>query len=225
METLIKLENVTKSFSTKFCDTLAVKDASLSIEQGDFVVIMGESGSGKSSLLSIIGLLEQPTKGKVFVKETEAQKLTDNQVAEIRNKHIGYVFQSFNLIPEMNTFENVSLPLKYRGKENEEAVIEAIKKVNLTERKLFYPSQLSGGQQQRASIARAIVGSPSIILADEPTGNLDSQNSKNVIELLKSLNKEGTTVCMVTHDKSLSKYASKVVHMFDGQIQKVEALA
>jgi len=193
----------------------------LEIERGEFVSIAGPSGCGKSTLLAILGLLDSPSDGRYLLKGTPVERLDRSERARIRNREIGFIFQAFNLIGDLTVFENVELPLTYRhvpGTERKRMVREALEKVGMAHRHKHYPSQLSGGQQQRVAVARALVGEPSILLADEPTGNLDSANGEAVIEILRTLHRNGATICMVTHDPRYSQYADRTVRIFDGRV-------
>ena len=218
---MIKTENLQKIFQTDEVETWALNDVSLEIKEGEFVAIMGPSGCGKSTLLNILGLLDNPTKGSYLLNGTDVSKFTESQRTDLRKGVIGFVFQSFNLIDELNVFENIELPLLYMGipkAERKKRVEEAMERMAIAHRVKHFPQQLSGGQQQRVAIARAVVANPKIILADEPTGNLDSKNGKEVMELLTQLNKEGTTVVMVTHSQHDAGYAGRVINLFDGQV-------
>ncbi len=218
---LIRLDGVSKVFTTDEVETHALAGVHVEIQPGEFVSIAGPSGCGKSTLLSILGLLDTPTSGVYQLKGRPVESLKMNERARIRNREIGFVFQAFNLIGDLTVYENVELPLTYRGMpgaERKKRVQEALEKVGMGHRVKHYPSQLSGGQQQRVAVARALGGSPSILLADEPTGNLDSANSEAVMDLLKSLHREGATICMVTHDPRYSQYAERTVHLFDGRV-------
>ncbi|MCG8525048.1 MAG: ABC transporter ATP-binding protein [Opitutales bacterium] len=218
---LIHLEGISKVFHTDEIETHALIDINLNINQGEFVSIAGPSGGGKSTLLSILGLLDGPSSGKYFLKDNEVANLNLEERAIIRNREIGFIFQSFNLIGDLTVRENVELPLAYRnvkGPERRKRAEEALEKVEMIHRKKHLPSQLSGGQQQRVAVARALAGDPQILLADEPTGNLDSKNGAAVMDLLIQLNKEGSTICMVTHDERYSHVAQRIVHLFDGKI-------
>jgi putative ABC transport system ATP-binding protein len=224
---LIHLEGVTKVFLTDEVETHALSGIHLDIQNGEFVSIAGPSGCGKSTLLSILGLLDSPSDGSYTLNSRPVGKLNLSERARIRNREIGFIFQSFNLIGDLSVFENVELPLTYRGmrtSERKARVQEALEKVGMGHRAKHLPSQLSGGQQQRVAVARALVGSPSILLADEPTGNLDSKNGDAVMELLSSLHKEGATICMVTHDPRFSRCAERTVQLFDGRIVEDGAL-
>jgi putative ABC transport system ATP-binding protein len=218
---LISLEALSKVFFTEEVETHALSNINLGIRTGEFVSIAGPSGCGKTTLLSILGLLDSPTAGKYVLDGTPVENLTASQRAKIRNQAIGFIFQAFNLIGDLTVFENVELPLTYRGMgggERKERVQVALERVGMAHRMSHYPSQLSGGQQQRVAVARAIVGKPLILLADEPTGNLDSKNGGAVVDLLKELHAEGATICMVTHDPRYSHIADRAVHLFDGQV-------
>lgn len=218
---MIQIKDLCRSFRTEEVETLALQNVSFSISKGEFVSIMGPSGCGKSTLLNILGLLDSPTSGSYKLAGHEVGKLKERERNQIRKGQIGFVFQSFNLIDELTVAENVELPLKYMGvpaKERKERVHEVLKRMNLSHRAFHYPQQLSGGQQQRVAIARAVVGRPNMILADEPTGNLDSKNGTEVMQLLSELNKEGTTIVMVTHSKHDATYTHRVINLFDGKI-------
>jgi putative ABC transport system ATP-binding protein len=220
-EALIRLDAVTKVFFTDEVETHALSGIHLEIEKGEYVSIAGPSGCGKSTLLSILGLLDSPTDGKYWLNGTPVENLNMGDRARIRNREVGFIFQSFNLIGDLNVYENVELPLTYRGMpstERKQRVIEALERVGMSHRIKHYPSQLSGGQQQRVAVARALVGSPSILLADEPTGNLDSKNGDAVMELLRDLHRSGATICMVTHDPRFARYAQRTVNLFDGRV-------
>ena len=218
---IIHLEGVKKIFFTDEIETHALAGIHLNIFQGEFVSIAGPSGCGKSTLLSILGLLDTANEGLYVLNENDVSKLDFAQRARIRNREIGFVFQSFNLIGDLTVFENVELPLTYRGMKSSErkaGVMEALERVGMSHRLNHYPSQLSGGQQQRVAVARALVGKPSILLADEPTGNLDSKNGEAVMELLSDLHREGSTICMVTHDDRFARHAERQIHLFDGRV-------
>ncbi|MCA9738748.1 MAG: ABC transporter ATP-binding protein [Gemmatimonadota bacterium] len=221
-KTLIELEGVRKVYFTEEVETHALSDIHLDIREGEFVSIAGPSGCGKSTLLSILGLLDTPTSGIYRLDGNSVAELDSSTRARIRNRHIGFIFQAFNLIGDLNVYENVELPLTYRGgmsaSERKERTLHALERVGMTHRQTHYPVQLSGGQQQRVAVARAVVGSPLILLADEPTGNLDSKNGEAVMDLLRSLHDEGSTICMVTHDPRYAEYAARSIHLFDGQI-------
>ncbi len=218
---LIHIQDLHKVFVTDEVETHALSGVHLKISKGEYIAIGGPSGCGKSTLLSIIGLLDSPTKGDYHLNGCQAADLTISQRARIRNKEVGFIFQSFNLIGDLNVYENVELPLTYRkmvGPERDKRVKDALERVKMSHRMKHYPSQLSGGQQQRVAVARALAGTPSILLADEPTGNLDSSNGEAVMELLAELHREGATICMVTHDPRYIRHADRVVHLYDGQI-------
>ena len=222
---LIHLEGVTKIFYTDEVETHALADVHLQIKEGDYVAIAGPSGCGKTTLLSIIGLLDTPTGGQYTLAGEPVQSLSATQRAYVRNRQIGFIFQAFNLIGDLTVYENVELPLTYRkmpSAERKERVHAALERVGMAHRTKHYPSQLSGGQQQRVAVARAIAGKPAILLADEPTGNLDSKNGEAVMQLLDELHKEGATICMVTHDPRYAEHAGRAVHLFDGQIVRDE---
>src|SRR5215472_1091178 len=229
-ESLINLKEVSKVFVTDEMETHALSGIELEIRKGEYVSISGPSGCGKSTLLAILGLLDTPTNGTYVLNGKEASGLNIGERARIRNREIGFIFQAFNLIGDLTVYENVELPLTYRGMSSADrkaSVQGALEKVGMSHRMKHYPSQLSGGQQQRVAVARALAGSPSVLLADEPTGNLDSHNGKAVMELLSELHKNGATICMVTHDPSYANLADRTVHMFDGKIvpERVEAQA
>ena len=218
---MIKTEKLQKIFKTEEVETWALHDVSLEIKEGEFVAIMGPSGCGKSTLLNILGLLDNPTNGVYTLNGEDVSKYTEAQRTNLRKGVIGFVFQSFNLIDELNVYENIELPLLYMGvpkDERKQRVEEAMKRMDISHRVKHFPQQLSGGQQQRVAIARAVVANPKIILADEPTGNLDSKNGKEVMDLLTQLNKEGTTVVMVTHSQHDAGYATRTINLFDGQV-------
>ena len=218
---MIRIENLTKIFRTEEIETVALNGVSLEVKDGEFVAIMGPSGCGKSTLLNILGLLDNPNEGAYWLGEEEVSKLKEKDRTQYRKGRIGFVFQSFNLIEELTVEENIELQLKYLGVskvERKQRTLDILRKVNLSHRAKHYPQQLSGGQQQRVAIARAVVGNPQLILADEPTGNLDSKNGKEVMELLSQLNSEGSTIVMVTHSQHDATYAKRIINMFDGQI-------
>ncbi len=220
-ESVIKLEGVTKVFYTDEVETHALEGIHLEIKKGEYVSIAGPSGCGKSTLLSILGLLDTPTDGNYQLNEKPVAKINLAERARIRNRQVGFIFQSFNLIGDLTVFENVELPLTYRGMkaaERKKRVTEALEKVGMAHRAKHLPSQLSGGQQQRVAVARALVGDPLILLADEPTGNLDSKNGEAVMSLLQDLHRGGATICMVTHDQRFAKHADRTVYLFDGKI-------
>ena len=218
---MIKTEKLQKIFKTEEVETWALHDVSLEIKEGEFVAIMGPSGCGKSTLLNILGLLDNPTNGTYQLNGTDVSKFSEAERTNLRKGVIGFVFQSFNLIDELNVYENIELPLLYMGvpkEERKKRVEEAMKRMDISHRVKHFPQQLSGGQQQRVAIARAVVANPKIILADEPTGNLESKNGKEVMDLLTQLNKEGTTVVMVTHSQHDAGYATRTINLFDGQV-------
>ena len=218
---MIKTEKLQKIFKTEEVETWALHDVTLEIKEGEFVAIMGPSGCGKSTLLNILGLLDNPTNGVYTLNGEDVSKYTEAQRTNLRKGVIGFVFQSFNLIDELNVYENIELPLLYMGvpkEERKQRVEEAMKRMDISHRVKHFPQQLSGGQQQRVAIARAVVANPKIILADEPTGNLDSKNGKEVMDLLTQLSKEGTTVVMVTHSQHDAGYATRTINLFDGQV-------
>ena len=218
---MIRIEHLSKVFRTEEVETTALNDVSLHVKQGEFVAIMGPSGCGKSTLLNIIGLLDNPTSGNYYFNGQEVGHLKEKQRTQVRKGNIGFVFQSFNLIDELNVYENVELPLIYlkkKASEKKELVTSILDRMNISHRVKHFPQQLSGGQQQRVAIARAVVAGPKLILADEPTGNLDSKNGAEVMNLLTELNQEGTTIVIVTHSQHDASYAHRVVHLFDGQI-------
>lgn len=221
MSSLIRLEGIKKVFLTDEVETHALSGIHLEIGRGEYVSIAGPSGCGKSTLLSILGLLDSPTEGTYILNDQEVANLNLSERARIRNREVGFIFQSFNLIGDLTVFENVELPLTYRrmdSKERQQRVTEALEKVGMSHRMKHYPSQLSGGQQQRVAVARALGGKPSILLADEPTGNLDSKNGEAVMDLLHELHREGATICMVTHDPRFARHADRTVNMFDGRV-------
>lgn len=218
---MIKIENLTKTFRTTEVETIALNKVNLEVSEKEFVAIMGPSGCGKSTLLNILGLLDNPTSGSYYLDGKEVGHLKEKDRTNVRKGNFGFVFQSFNLIDELNVFENVELPLTYLhipSDERKRRVSEILKRMNISHRAKHYPQQLSGGQQQRVAIARAVVSGPKIILADEPTGNLDSKNGLEVMQLLTELNKEGTTIVMVTHSQRDAGFAGRIINLFDGQV-------
>ena len=220
-DVLINLEGVTKVFYTDEVETHALAGIHLQIRNGEYLAIAGPSGCVKSTLLSILGLLDTPTDGTYILNNRPVANLTAAERARTRNREIGFIFQSFNLIGDLTVYENVELPLTYRGMkpaERRKRVEEALEKVGMAHRARHLPSQLSGGQQQRVAVARAVAGNPSILLADEPTGNLDSKNGEAVMELLRELHREGATICMVTHDARYASHAERTIHLFDGRV-------
>jgi putative ABC transport system ATP-binding protein len=220
-DALLRMESLRKIFYTDEVETHALSEIHLNINKGEYVSISGPSGCGKSTLLSILGLLDSPTEGDYYLNGQSVANLKMSERARIRNREVGFIFQAFNLIGDLTVYENVELPLTYRGTtsaERKRMVQEALEKVGMAHRMKHYPSQLSGGQQQRVAVARAVCGEPSILLADEPTGNLDSTNGEAVMELLTDLHKSGATICMVTHDPRYAQYADRTINLFDGRI-------
>ncbi|MDE6647019.1 MAG: ABC transporter ATP-binding protein [Prevotella sp.] len=218
---MIKLDNIKKVFRTEEVETWALREVSLEVKEGEFVAIMGPSGCGKSTLLNILGLLDNPTEGTYVLNGNDVSQLKENERTDIRKGTIGFVFQSFNLIDELNVYENIELPLLYMGisaKERKARIEIVMERMAISHRRKHFPSQLSGGQQQRVAIARAVLPNPKIILADEPTGNLDSKNGKEVMNLLSELHNEGTTIIMVTHSQHDASYADRIINLYDGQI-------
>ena len=218
---MLKIEELKKAFRTEEVETIALNGVSLEVNDGEFIAIMGPSGCGKSTLLNILGLLDNPTSGKYYLDGQEVGHLKEKERTQTRKGKIGFVFQSFNLIEEMSVYENVELPLVYMGiskPERKKRVEEALRRMNISHRSRHFPNQLSGGQQQRVAIARAVVANPKLILADEPTGNLDSKNGNDVMDLLSELNKEGTTIVMVTHSQHDAAYSHRIINLFDGEI-------
>ncbi|KPH60772.1 phosphonate ABC transporter ATP-binding protein [Pseudoalteromonas porphyrae] len=218
---MINLNNISKIFRTESVETYALDSVSLTVERGEFVAIMGQSGSGKSTLLNIVGMLDHIDQGEYIFDDKDISGFTENKLADIRKDNIGFIFQSFNLIDELTVFENVELPLVYQRiskKEREQRVLAILEKVNIAHRKDHYPQQLSGGQQQRVAVGRAIVAEQKMLLADEPTGNLDSKNGEEVMQLLAQLNREGVTIVMVTHSDHHANYAHRVINVLDGHI-------
>jgi putative ABC transport system ATP-binding protein len=226
---LIHLDGVTKVFVTDEVETHALAGIHMDIKKGEYVSISGPSGCGKSTLLAILGLLDTPTDGQYILNDKPVAGLKMQERARIRNREIGFIFQAFNLIGDLTVYENVELPLTYRGtpsSERKKLVHEALEKVGMSHRVKHYPSQLSGGQQQRVAVARALVGAPSVLLADEPTGNLDSANGEAVMDLLRELHRNGATICMVTHDPRYARFADRSIHLFDGRVveEKMEVV-
>jgi putative ABC transport system ATP-binding protein len=220
-QVLIQMEKVTKVFFAEEVETHALSNVHLKIGVGEYVSIAGPSGCGKSTLLSLLGLLDSPTEGSYLLNGKPVESLKHQERARIRNREIGFIFQSFNLIGDLTVYENVELPLTYRGMkaaERKARVHESLEKVGMAHRARHLPSQLSGGQQQRVAVARAVAGKPLVLLADEPTGNLDSRNSEAVMELLRDLHRQGATICMVTHDPRYAEHADRTIHLFDGQV-------
>ncbi len=223
---LIRLEGVTKVFLTDEMETHALAGVHLEIKKGEYLSIAGPSGCGKSTLLSILGLLDSPSDGKYILNEQPVENLKPSERARIRNREIGFVFQAFNLIGDLTVYENVELPLTYRGmpsSERKKRVQNALDRVEMAHRMKHYPAQLSGGQQQRVAVARALVGDPLILLADEPTGNLDSKNGEAVMSLMRELHRGGATICMVTHDPRYAAYSDRSIHLFDGRVVEESA--
>jgi len=221
MQPLISLDNVSRVFLTDELETHALAGIQLEINKGEYVSIEGPSGCGKSTLLAILGLLDSPSAGSYVLNGTPVANLSREERARIRNREIGFIFQAFNLIGDLSVYENVELPLTYRkmpAVERKKAVMDALDRVEMSHRVRHFPSQLSGGQQQRVAVARALAGTPSVLLADEPTGNLDSANGESVMSLLKELHRNGATICMVTHDQRYASLAGRSIHMFDGKI-------
>jgi putative ABC transport system ATP-binding protein len=217
---IINLQNITKIYQTKEVETVALENVNLEVNEGEFLSVMGPSGCGKSTMLNIMGLLDLPNEGKVLINGTETNQMKDGQLAEFRNETLGFIFQSFHLINSLNVLDNVELPLLYRkstDKSRRELAKEVLSKVGLSHRMKHFPSQLSGGQCQRVAIARALIGNPKIILADEPTGNLDSKMGEEIMNLLHTVNQAGTTIVMVTHDESIAKETQRVIRFFDGR--------
>lgn len=223
MEPLIKVENIHKIYNPGENEVRALDGISLNIQKGEFVAIIGHSGSGKSTLMNMLGCLDVPTSGDYFLHGHDVSKLTDNQLSDIRNKEIGFIFQGFNLIANLNAIENVELPLIYRGlgkQQRRKIAIEALKKVGLGPRMKHKPNELSGGQQQRVAVARAIAAQPPVVLADEPTGNLDTKSTEEIMEILKGLHKGGRTVIIITHDDDIARQVNRVVRIVDGRIEE-----
>jgi len=220
---LIQLKNITKVYKNHFIETKALDGVTLSIEKGEFVAIMGPSGSGKSTLLHILGLLDKPTTGDYFFEGKKVDDLNEDKLADFRNQKIGFVFQAYNLLPRISALKNVALPLVYQGvgkEEREKRAFEELRAVGLADKTNHFPNQLSGGQQQRVAIARALVTNPSIILADEPTGNLASTQAEEIMKIFKDLNKKGKTIVLITHEEDIAKWAKRVVKIRDGRIIK-----
>ncbi len=217
---MLKMTHLSKVYRTEVVETYALRDFNIDVKEGEFVAVMGPSGSGKTTFLTIAGLLESFTGGEYLLDGVEVRELDDNARSKIRNEKIGFVFQSFNLIPDLNVHDNVEVPLRYRGMksaEREQRIMDSLERVGLASRAKHYPAELSGGQQQRVAIARALAGSPRLLLADEPTGNLDTQMARGVMELLEDIHRGGATIVMVTHDPELATRAQRSVHVIDGQ--------
>lgn len=222
---MIRLENIFKTYRTETVETTALNSINLEIKQGEFVAIVGPSGCGKTTLLNLIGLIDNPDKGSLYFLDNDISKAGEQKRTEIRKNNIGFIFQSFNLIDELTVYENVELPFFYQdisAKERKQRVNDLLDRLEISHRKNHFPQQLSGGQQQRVAVARAVAINPKMILADEPTGNLDSQNGEEVMQILKDLNKAGTTIVMVTHSPAHAKMAEREIHLFDGQIVKTD---
>ena len=218
---MIQVKNLKKIYTTEEVETTALNNINLEIGEGEFVAVMGPSGCGKSTLLNLLGLLDNPTEGEYFIFDEEVSRYSERKRANIRKGAIGFVFQSFNLIDELTVFENIELPLLYLGipkSERRKRVDEVLERTQITARKKHFPQQLSGGQQQRVAVARAVIANPKVILADEPTGNLDSKHGDEVMQLLSSLNEAGTTIVMVTHSPTYAEYGNRTVHLFDGHV-------
>ena len=224
---MLKMHDISKVYRTDLIETHALRDFTLEVEEGEFVAVTGPSGSGKTTFLNIAGLLEAPSTGSYCLDDQDVGRLSDNQRSRIRNEKVGFIFQSFNLLPDLNLFDNVDVPLRYRGwsgAKRKEAIEAMLDLVGLASRKNYLPSQLSGGQQQRVAIARALAGNPRFLLADEPTGNLDSLMARQVMDLLESINGEGTTIIMVTHDQELARRANRNIQILDGQVSDLDSL-
>jgi putative ABC transport system ATP-binding protein len=224
---MLKMHNIKKIFRTDLLETHALRNFSLEVKEGEFVAVTGPSGSGKTTFLNITGMLETFNSGTYFLDGKDVSQLNDNQRSKLRNEKIGFIFQSFNLIPDLNLFDNVDVPLRYRGfnsKQRKQRIENALERVGLSARLKHLPSQLSGGQQQRVAIARALAGEPRFLLADEPTGNLDSLMARQVMQLLEEINQQGTTIIMVTHDAELARRAQRNIHIVDGQVSDYQNL-
>jgi len=218
---MIKTQGLTKVYTTEEVETTALNNINLEIKEGEYVAVMGPSGCGKSTLLNVLGMIDQPSNGEYFFFEDEVSRYSERQRANLRKNNIGFVFQSFNLIDELTVYENVELPLLYLGyssSERKKKVSEALEQMEIMARKSHFPQQLSGGQQQRVAVARAVVAQPKLILADEPTGNLDSAHGEEVMNLLGSLHEQGTTIIMVTHSPAYAEYSHRIIHLFDGHV-------
>ena len=227
MSTVIQLDNLVRNFMLGAEEVKVLRSITLSIERNDFVALMGPSGSGKSTLMNLIGCLDTPTSGHYYLNGLDVSQMNDNQLADVRNKEIGFVFQSFNLLPRSTALENVALPLVYAGYSSTDRIrmaTETLESVGLGDRMKHRPNQLSGGQRQRVAVARALVNKPSIILADEPTGNLDSKTSLEIMDLLKDIHEKGNTVILVTHEEDIAKYAHRVIRLIDGQVASDERI-
>ncbi len=224
---MLIMKDICKSYRTDLIETHALRDLNLRVQEGEFVAVTGPSGSGKTTFLNIAGLLEKPSSGAYELDGEDVSRLNDNAAARIRNEKVGFIFQGFNLIPDLNLFDNVDVPLRYRGwaaKQRKEAIEEMLEMVGLISRKTYLPAQLSGGQQQRVAIARALAGKPRFLLADEPTGNLDSLMARQVIDMLEDINRKGTTIVMVTHDQELARRAHRNIQILDGQVSDLDSI-
>jgi putative ABC transport system ATP-binding protein len=224
---MLKMTDVCKVYRTDLIETHALRDLNLTVEEGEFVAVTGPSGSGKTTFLNIAGLLEKPSSGVYQLDGEDVSQLNDSAAARIRNEKVGFIFQGFNLIPDLNLFDNIDVPLRYRGwsgKQRKAAIEEMLELVGLASRKSYIPSQLSGGQQQRVAIARALAGKPRFLLADEPTGNLDSLMARQVIDMLEEINSKGTTIIMVTHDQEMARRAHRSIQVLDGQVSDLDTL-
>ena len=224
---MLKMKNISKVYRTELIETHALRDLNLQVEEGEFVAVTGPSGSGKTTFLNIAGLLETPSSGVYELDGEDVSRLTDSQAARVRNEKVGFIFQSFNLIPDLDLFDNIDVPLRYRGwkgGQRKKAIEDMLEMVGLASRKSYLPSQLSGGQQQRVAIARALAGAPRFLLADEPTGNLDSLMARQVVDLMESINAEGTTIVMVTHDQELARRAHRNIQVLDGQVSDLDTI-
>lgn len=224
---MLKMKSISKVYRTELIETHALRDLNLQVEEGEFVAVTGPSGSGKTTFLNIAGLLETPSSGVYELDGEDVSRLTDSQAARVRNEKVGFIFQSFNLIPDLNLFDNIDVPLRYRGwksGQRKKAIENMLEMVGLASRKNYLPSQLSGGQQQRVAIARALAGAPRFLLADEPTGNLDSLMARQVVDLMESINADGTTIVMVTHDQELARRAHRNIQVLDGQVSDLDTI-
>jgi putative ABC transport system ATP-binding protein len=224
---MLKMKSISKVYRTELIETHALRDLNLQVEEGEFVAVTGPSGSGKTTFLNIAGLLETPSSGVYELDGEDVSRLTDSQAARVRNEKVGFIFQSFNLIPDLNLFDNIDVPLRYRGwksGQRKKAIENMLEMVGLASRKNYLPSQLSGGQQQRVAIARALAGAPRFLLADEPTGNLDSLMARQVVDLMESINVDGTTIVMVTHDQELARRAHRNIQVLDGQVSDLDTI-
>ena len=225
---MLKMTHLSKAYRTEVVETYALRDFSINVQEGEFVAVTGPSGSGKTTFLTIAGLLEEFTGGEYLLDGADVRGLNDNQRSKLRNEKIGFIFQAFNLIPDLNVYDNIEVPLRYRGlaaSERKRRIQDSLQRVGLSARARHYPAELSGGQQQRVAIARALAGAPRLLLADEPTGNLDTQMARGVMELLEELHRDGATIVMVTHDPELAVRAQREVHIVDGQVVDLAAPA